>query len=120
MAAGNVKGALAILDRLFDQGEEPMRIIGAFSIQLRRLAQATRLVSFGMSLGAALAKVGVPPFALNSADTQVRHLGRRRLDRLYDWLLQLNMDLRGNSPLPARTLFERFLLKLARDKEAVA
>lgn len=120
MAAGNVKGALAILDRLFDQGEEPMRIIGAFSIQLRRLAQATRLVSLGMSLGAALAKVGVPPFALNSADTQVRHLGRRRLDRLYDWLLQLNMDLRGNSPLPARTLFERFLLKLAREKEAVA
>jgi hypothetical protein len=32
----------------------------------------------------------------------------------------MNMDLRGNSPLPARTLFERFLLKLARQKDAAA
>lgn len=118
MASGNIKSALAILHRLFDQGEEPMRMLGAFSMQLRRLAQAARLVSNGRSLGAALAEAGVPPFALNSAETQVRHLGRRRLDRLYEWLLQMNMDLRGNSPLPPRTLFERFLLKLARKNEA--
>jgi DNA polymerase-3 subunit delta len=117
MAAGNVKGALAILNRLFDQGEEPMRMLGAFSMQLRRLAQATRLTTHGMSLGAALAQVGVPPFATGSAETQIRHLGRRRLDRLYDWLLQINMDLRGGSVLPPRTVFERFLLKLARKNE---
>jgi DNA polymerase III subunit delta len=120
LAAGNVKGAMAILERLFDQGEEPMRIIGAFSMQLRRLAQATRLTAQGVSIGAALAQVGVPPFATRSAEDQMRHLGRRRLDRLYDWLLQMNMDLRGGSSLPARTLFERFLLKLARKNEATA
>jgi hypothetical protein len=32
----------------------------------------------------------------------------------------MNMDLRGGSALPARTLFERFLLKLARKNEAAA
>ena len=32
-------------------------------------------------------------------------------------LAKINLDLRGNSPLPARTLFERFLLKLARKNE---
>jgi DNA polymerase-3 subunit delta len=117
IAAGNVPGAMGILNRLFDQGEEPMRMLGAFSMQLRRLAQATRLSVQGMSLGAALAQVGVPPFATGSAETQIRHLGRRRLDRLYDWLIQINMDLRGNSPLPARTIFERFLLRLARKNE---
>jgi DNA polymerase-3 subunit delta len=120
VAAGNIQGAMGILERLFDQGEEPMRIIGAFSMQLRRLAQATRLTAQGISLGAALAQVGVPPFATRSAEAQMRHLGRRRLDRLYDWLLQMNMDLRGGSALPARTLFERFLLKLARKNEAAA
>ncbi len=117
MGAGNVKTALAIVDRLFDQGEEPMRIVGAMSFQLRKLAQATRLTTQGISLGAAVAQAGVPPFKLKEAEAQIRHLGRRRLDRLYDWLLQLNMDLRGNSPLAARTLFERFLLKLARKNE---
>jgi DNA polymerase III subunit delta len=118
IATGNVRDALAIVNRLFDQGEEPLRIVGAMSWQLRKLAQATRLSAQGMSLGAAVAEAGVPPFKLREAEMQIKHLGRRRLDRLYDWLLQINMDLRGNSPLPARTLFERFLLKLARKNEA--
>jgi DNA polymerase III subunit delta len=117
IATGNVRDALAIVNRLFDQGEEPLRIVGAMSWQLRKLAQATRLSAQGMSLGAAVAEAGVPPFKLREAEAQIKHLGRRRLDRLYDWLLQINMDLRGNSPLPARTLFERFLLKLARKNE---
>jgi DNA polymerase-3 subunit delta len=119
IGAGNVKGVLAIIDRLFDQGEEPLRIVGAMSFQLRKLAQAARLTNQGMSLGAAVAQAGIPPFKLREAETQIRHLGRRRLDRLYDWLLQINLDLRGNSQLPARTLFERFLLNLARKNEPV-
>jgi DNA polymerase-3 subunit delta len=114
IGAGNVKDALAIMDRLFDQGEEPLRIVGAMSYQLRKLAQATRLTANGASVGAAVAQAGIPPFKLRDAETQIRHLGRRRLDRLYDWLLQINLDLRGGSMLPARTLFERLLLRLAR------
>ncbi|HZZ81029.1 MAG TPA: DNA polymerase III subunit delta [Gemmataceae bacterium] len=116
IAAGNIKGALAIIDRLFDQGEEPMRIIGAMAWQLRRLAEATRLNAQGLTVGSALSKAGL--FKAREAEALMRHLGRRRLDRLYDWLMQINMDLRGGSQLPARTLFERFLLRLARKNEA--
>ena len=112
IAVGNTREALAIVGRLFDQGEEPLRIIGAMSWQLRKLAQAARFATQGMSLGAALSKVGL--FRARQAEDQIRHLGRRRLDRLYDWLLQLNMDLRGESKLTPRALFERFVLKLAR------
>lgn len=114
IAAGNVKDALAILNRLFDQGEEPLRILGAFSMTLRRLAQAYRLTEQGLSAGAALEQAGVHSFGLRAAEQQMRHLGRRRLERLYDLLLEINLDLRGNSPLPQRTLFERFLIRLAR------
>jgi DNA polymerase-3 subunit delta len=114
MAAGNLKEGLAILHRLFDQGEEPMRLLGAFTMQLRRLAQAYRLTGRGLPLTRALELAGVPPFGLRGAEAQLRHLGRRRLDRLYDDLLQMHLDLRGNSPLPERTLFERFLIRLAR------
>lgn len=114
VAAGNIKAALASLEKLFDHGEEPMRILGAFAFQLRKLATAGRLSAQGQSVGAALAAAGVIPYFSGAAEAQMRHLGRRRLDRLYDWLLQLNMDLRGGSPLPPRVLFERFLLRLAR------
>lgn len=114
MAAADTKGALAILHRVLDQGDDPMRLLGAFTMQLRRLSQAYRLNAQGVPMHAALEKAGVPVFGIKGAEQQMRHLGRRRLERLYDWLLQMHLDLRGNSPLPQRTLFERLLIRLAR------
>jgi DNA polymerase-3 subunit delta len=113
IAAGRSGEALTILEKLFDQGEEPLRILGAFSMQLRRLAKAGRLAGQGKTLRSALEQVGVPPFALQGAEQQLRHLGRRRANRLYDWLLEVNVGLKGGSPLPERTQLERFVLKLA-------
>jgi DNA polymerase-3 subunit delta len=105
---------LTILDRLLDQGEEPMRILGAFSMQLRRLAQAARLHALGQPLPAALAQVGVLPFAIKNGEAQLKHLGLRRLQRLYDRLLEIDTGLKGGSPLSARVQLERFVVGLAR------
>ncbi len=114
LAKSDAGEALAILDRALEQGEEPLKIMGAFSMQLRRLAQAARLSLGGLSLRDALAQVGVRNFAIEGAEKQLRHLTRARVLKVYDWLLDMNMDLRGGSPLPERTLLERFLLRLAR------
>jgi DNA polymerase-3 subunit delta len=114
IAAGNTGTALGIIDRLFEQGEEPLRILGAFSSQMRKLAQAARLSMQGQPLRSALEQVGVPPFGLQGAEQQLRHLGRRRAGKLYDWLLDMNLGLKGGSPLPERTLLERFVVQLAR------
>jgi DNA polymerase-3 subunit delta len=111
---GQTAAALRFLQRLLEQGDEPMRILGAFGMQLRRLAQAARLATAqNMGLSSALATAGVPPFATKGAEAQLRHLTRKRALKLYDWLLELNLDLRGNSPLGEGALLERFLLKLA-------
>ena len=56
----------------------------------------------------------MPPFGRAAAEKQMRHLGRRRLGRLYDWLLQTDLGMKGCSPLPPRTLFERLVVELAR------
>jgi DNA polymerase-3 subunit delta len=114
IGAGQAGAALTILDRLFDQGEEPMRMLGAFSMQLRRLAQAARLNEQGQSIGRALDQVGIPPFAQKGCEQQLRHLGRRRVNRLYDWLLEVDLGLKGSSQLPPRTLLERLVVQLAR------
>jgi DNA polymerase-3 subunit delta len=113
IGAGSSAEALAILDRLFEQGEEPLRILGAFSMQLRRLAQAARWHLQGLPLPRALDRVGVPPFAHRACEQQLRHLGRRRTDRLYDWLLETDLGLKGSSQLPPRTLLERLVVRLA-------
>jgi DNA polymerase-3 subunit delta len=117
---GHTADALAIVDRLLDQGEEPLRILGAFSMQLRRLAQAARLTQLGRSVAAALEEAGVPAFNLRGCEQQLRHLGWRRLDRLYDWLLEADLGLKGSSQLAPRTLLERLVVRLAAKNEPVS
>jgi DNA polymerase III subunit delta len=113
---GKAGDALTFLDRLLEQGKEPLGLLAAFSWQLRRLAQAARLHAHGAPLGEAMTRAGISTqtFARRSAEQQMRHLGRRRLDQIYNWLLETDMGLKGYSQLPPRTLLERFVLRLAR------
>ncbi len=116
IGAGKAGPALAHLDRLFAQGEEPLKLLGAFSYQLRQAAKAGRLVHQSVPLGEALSQAGVPgfPAARQGIEQLLRHLGKRRLDRLYDWLIQTDLGIKGSSALPPRTLLERLVLWLAR------
>jgi DNA polymerase-3 subunit delta len=113
---GDAAGALAHLDRLLGQGEEPLRLLGAFGWQLRRLAQAARLNAHGTPLASALEEVGFRSFAVRECELQLRHLGRRRLDRVYDWLLEADLGMKGASQLPPRTILERLVVRLALPK----
>jgi DNA polymerase-3 subunit delta len=112
ISGGRAGEALAMLGRLLDQGEEPLRLLGAFSYQLRRLAQAARLHGQGKPLAAALEEAGVQPWAVKGAEQQLRHLGPRA-GRLYDWLLEVDMGLKGSSALPPQVLLERLVVRLA-------
>lgn len=117
IGSGKSGEALTFLNRLLDQGEEHMKLLGAFSMQMRRLAQAARLHGIGTSVGEALEQVGVPPFARRQAEQHLRHLGRRRLDLLYDWLLETDLGMKGSSQLSPRLLLERLVIRLARTRE---
>jgi DNA polymerase-3 subunit delta len=115
LAAGNPGEALAILDGALDQGEDAMRILGAFSMQLRRLGQVHRLVQLRRSLPAALEEAAVPPFARRGCEQQLRFLGKRA-EHLFDWLLETDLGLKGSSQLPPRTLLERLVVQLAANR----
>jgi DNA polymerase-3 subunit delta len=113
---GKAGEALAFLDRMLDQGTDPLAVLGAFRWQLRRLALSARLNAQGLPLDEAMTRAGVASFpsARRSAEQQMRHLGRRRLDQLFDWLLEADQGLKGYSQLPPRTLLERLVVRLAR------
>jgi DNA polymerase-3 subunit delta len=106
--------ALAILDNLLMQGEQPLGFLGACSMQLRRLARVASLQNQGLRPGAAMQRAGVPPFATRSCEQQLRWLGKARLQRLYDWLIQTDMGLKGSSQLPPRAQLEKLILQLSR------
>jgi DNA polymerase-3 subunit delta len=114
IGAGNTGEALTILARLFDQGEDPIRVLGAFSSQLRPLAQVARLALQGTPLPAALEKAGVQAWKQKACEQQLRHLGRRRAGALFDWLLEADLGMKGSSQLPPRTQLERLVVQLAR------
>src|SRR6266568_5624106 len=109
---GKAGEALSILERLLADGEEPLALLGAFSWQLRRLAQSVRLVSQGLSLPQALSEVGFGPWQIDKVEPQLRHLGRRRLDKLFDWLLEADLGMKGNSALAPAVQLERLVVKL--------
>jgi DNA polymerase-3 subunit delta len=109
--------ALALLDRLLDQGEDPLAILGAFSYQLRGLARVAALCQQGQSLPGALEQANIPPFARSGCEQQLRYLGRGRTGQLYDWLLETNLGLKGSNQAPPRTQIERLLVRLARKEK---
>lgn len=117
--AGNVRSALVELDRLLLAGEAPVAVLGQISASLRRFAAATRLVlqaeAAGRRVGPgqALEQVGTRRFLLQKVERQLRHLGRRRGDRIYRWLLEADLDLKGQSALPPRLILEQLILRLA-------
>jgi DNA polymerase-3 subunit delta len=115
---GQPARALQLLDEVFAEGDEPIAVMGALTTQFRRLAAAARFSAEGQTLGSALDAAGIPkwPEARMAAERQVRHLGRRRLDALLEGLVEINLGLKGGSPLSGRLQVERFIVRLARPR----
>ncbi len=112
--------ALTILEHLLADGDEPLALLGAFSWQLRRLAQVNRLTLQGLSLPEALREVGFGPWQIDKVEPQLRHLGRRRLEKLFDWLLEADLGMKGNNPLPPAVQLERLVVKLAQPRKTTS
>jgi DNA polymerase-3 subunit delta len=124
--AGNARAALAQLDRLLLAGEHPIGILAQIGATLRRLAAAMRIVEQSeaqkrrVSLREALERAGVKPFVLGKSEEQLRKLGRQRAGKLHRWLLQADLDLKGESKLPPRVILERLIVRIAAPAPAAA
>ena len=120
IGAGRPAEALTVLAELFEEGEDPLAILGPMTYTLRQAAGVNRHNALGLSLGPAMDAAGVPkwPQKRQELERLLRHLGRRRLDQLADWLVELNLGLKGGSPLPPRLQLERLVVRLARPREA--
>ncbi len=122
--AGNLPEALVHLDRLLLAGETPVGLFAQMSASLRRFAAAARRVLDAeaagqrLSLREALRQAGVVPYFLDKAEMQLRRLGRTRASRLYQWLLETDLALKGASALPGRFVLETLLMQLAESPEA--
>ncbi len=123
---GNVREAMLQLDRLLASGEQPVGLLGQISASLRRFAAATQQIIQAETVGsrinirAALEQAGVRSFVLQRAERQLRLLGRKRGARLYRWLLEADMDLKGESTMPPRLILERLIIRLSTPQNSAA
>ena len=117
---GNAPAALEQLDRLLQAGEEPLRILAAFSYVLRRMAEATEIflqhweAGRRLELETALAQAGEKRFVLSARAAQLRQLGRWRGRELLAWCTEADAALKGFSQLPPRVVLERLLVRLSK------
>jgi DNA polymerase-3 subunit delta len=115
---GDTAGALRQIDRLLASNEAPIGLLAQISSSLRRLAAATRLI---LQAEAAHRKIGIRPalqranvkYFVEKAEQQLRRLGRQRGSQLYRWLLEADLDLKGDSQLPPRLVLERLIVRLS-------
>ncbi|NMC21520.1 MAG: DNA polymerase III subunit delta [Thermogutta sp.] len=121
---GRTADALQELDLLFQAGETPLGVLGMLSATLRRYAMAAYQVGHPhpgrprLSLQQALKEAGVPPFALKNEEARLRRLGRKRAERLLDWLCELDLAMKGGSATDPRILLDRFICLLGQGELA--
>jgi DNA polymerase-3 subunit delta len=121
--AGQTAAAIRQLDTLVLAGEDPVGILGQITSTLRKFAMTTELIldaerrKTKTTLHSALEKAGVKKgFILNKAEGQLIKLGRNRGAKLLNWLLQLDLDLKGDSKSDKRILLERFIVNISSEK----
>lgn len=118
--AGDAPRALVELERLLLSGENPVGLLAQMSSTLRRFASATRIVQQAetagrrASLRSALETAGFKPFVLAKAEAQLRQLGRERGERIYNWLLETDLGLKGQSSQEPRAVLERLVVRMAK------
>lgn len=125
MIAAAVEGrgaeALDLLQRLLMAGEVELAVLGPLGYTMRLLAAATRHVEQAEAAGRkpelreALLAAGSPayPAILQRNERHLRLLGRERGRELARWLLQAELDLKGNSQLSPRVVLERLMVSLS-------
>ncbi len=124
-AEGDAGEALKQLGRLLSPDEHPVALFGQISWSLRRFAAATRIYQEAerarrkISLRDALIQAGIPHWnreGLERAERQLQQLGRVRAGRIFRWLLETDLALKGSHSQKDRARFalEQLILRMAK------
>jgi DNA polymerase III subunit delta len=122
IADGRTVDALEQLERVFAAGEHPAAVIPQIAWSLRRFGNAAHLIlqskrkGSSMSAKAAIAQCGFWGNDAQLAEGRLRQMGLRKASKLLDWLLELDLKIKGSHSNPARAKFalEELSLRFAK------
>ncbi len=122
IADGNAADAMLQLEKVFAAGEHPAAVIPQVAWSLRRFGRAAHLILQGYRTGvrvpaaAAIGQCGFWGPDAKKAEARLKRMGLRRASMLSQWLLELDLKIKGSHSQPARAIFalEELCLKFAK------
>ena len=105
VAAGDVRAALELGEELIASGERPAGLVFPVVRSLRQVHGAVRLIESGASEKQAAGKLGMPPWLAKKTLAKARGADRETLERALCVFADLELGLRGDSPLDDETAF---------------
>ncbi len=126
IADGRVTAALEQLQKIFAAGESPSAVIPQLSWSLRRFGKAAQLLlqskRLRQRMGAqvAITQAGFWGNDAKLAEQRLRRMGLRKAGRLPEWLLELDLKIKGTHSQPGRAIFalEELCVRLADTERA--
>ncbi len=122
--------ALELLDQLLRSSEHPLALFGQLSWSLRRYAEAAEIVArqqrdgVRVDLNGAMKEAGFNAWGggLENAARGIRQLGRDRAFKLYDWLLEADLALKGTHSKDdrARLVLEKLFVRMSKELATAA
>ncbi len=108
---GRIADALQQLEKVFATGEHPAAVIPQISWSLRRFGNAAQLILQSKRVGrpisaqAAISQCGFWGNDAKLAEGRLRRIGLSRAGQLLDWLLELDLKIKGSHSQTDRAIF---------------
>jgi DNA polymerase III subunit delta len=111
VADGRIADALRELERVFAGGEAAAAVVPQIAWSLRRFGNAAHLIlqskrtGQNLSAQAAISQSGFWGNDAKLADERLRRIGLKRASRITEWLLELDLKIKGTHSTPQRAQF---------------
>jgi DNA polymerase-3 subunit delta len=106
--------ALEVIERLLQQGEPPLVILGMIIRQLRLLWSVKELTQQRHDLSRIAKTLGLPQYVCRQLITQSRHFSTARLRQLYGVAVEADLAFKTSNKTP-RSILEGVILALCAD-----
>ena len=118
VARGDQGRALDIVAKNLETGEAPLRMLGAFLWQMRKIWKTHELMQEGYDAGQATRQAGIPPFRTREFIQQVQRWKQSHLRRAWELFAQADSALKGGRASRPKLILDDLVIQLCRATKA--
>ncbi len=120
VARGDHARALNIVAKNLETGEAPLRMLGAFLWQMRRIWKASALLREGKDQGLAARQAGIPPFRAREFMQHVQRWKEPHLRQTWTAFAHADSALKGGRASQPKLILDDLVIRLCHGKQRQA